>query len=128
MKIKEVCSGTIEAKIQGCLCPGKQGEAQKTFLICDQCWIHQSKIDWMGKGDYFVVEEQPMGHLPEEWVQERMEKAKEAYLFGFPLLELSREELIAAVIEGWDTVASNRKSHIREREMWELFGRTGRVW
>lgn len=39
-----------------------------------------------------------MNKLPEEWVSEQLASEKKVTLFGVPLEELSREELLAAAI------------------------------
>lgn len=41
--------------------------------------------------------------LPEEFVKSGTAIAKGAYIFGKPLMDCSREELIAVAAHGWDS-------------------------
>jgi hypothetical protein len=51
--------------------------------------------------------------LPEYYVEEGLKKAQGSTFMGVPILEMSREELIAAMVHGWE---ENDKKYDRLQE------------
>lgn len=47
--------------------------------------------------------------LPESFVTSGLALAKNAYIFGKPLMECTREEAIAAAAHGWASEAAERE-------------------
>lgn len=64
--------------------------------------------------------------LPEEFVTEGLKIAKNSTLFGISFFDLSKKELIAAAVLGWnaytDLLEDNIRTHAFMRELRELKG------
>lgn len=55
--------------------------------------------------------------LPLDFVARGLELAETANLFGVPLVDLSRDELLAAAAQGWAAYNKNLQDSIRGREL-----------
>jgi hypothetical protein len=53
--------------------------------------------------------------LPKGYVEKGLELAKGASFFGVPIEDLTRDELIACAINGWQEVSNVREEGIRQR-------------
>lgn len=49
--------------------------------------------------------------LPENFVKRNLERAKGVTLFGKPIERMSRDELVACVVAGWEGQARMREQH-----------------
>lgn len=58
-----------------------------------------------------------VSRLPAEFVENGIKLAQECTLFGIPLTELSRDELLAAAAEGWRAYNRHLEQSIKS---WEL--------
>ena len=58
--------------------------------------------------------------MNEIWVNARVEKAKGMSFFGIPLLDLTREQLIACAVEGWESWDRSRENSKQMAEMMRL--------
>ena len=63
--------------------------------------------------------------IPETFVKEYLEKAEGCTLFGTPIKDLSRDELIACVIMGWEGEAAARKDSKRSMDFMLFLNRQG---
>jgi len=54
-----------------------------------------------------------MTKLPKKFVKENLQKAKRAMIFGVPIEALSRDELLACAIAGWDAERRAREEGLR---------------
>jgi hypothetical protein len=57
-----------------------------------------------------------MNKLPEQFVKSGLELAKGASLFGIPMEELTRDELLAATAKGWKAYGDALESNIKSME------------
>ena len=57
-----------------------------------------------------------MGLLPESFVQDNLAKAQGAMFMGHPVTELSRDELIAMAMKGWEAHVGLLNENIRRSE------------
>ena len=49
--------------------------------------------------------------IPKSFVESNLEKAKGALFFGTPIEEMTRDELIACCVAGWQGQKEQRKEH-----------------
>jgi hypothetical protein len=51
--------------------------------------------------------------IPKSFVERNLEKAKGSQFFGVPIDEMTRDELIACCVAGWQGQDEQRKEHAR---------------
>jgi len=52
--------------------------------------------------------------LPEDFVKRNLEKAQGSMMFGVPIEDLSKDELIACVVAGWSAERQAREDSARQ--------------
>ena len=52
--------------------------------------------------------------LPEDFVKKNLEKAQGSMMFGVPIEDLSKDELIACVVAGWSAERQAREDSARQ--------------
>ena len=55
--------------------------------------------------------------IPKSFVERNLEKAKGALFFGVPVEEMTRDELIACCVAGWQGQNDQRQEHARQLKL-----------
>ncbi|APE04820.1 hypothetical protein BM528_02740 [Alteromonas sp. RW2A1] len=55
--------------------------------------------------------------IPKSFVESNLEKAKGSLFFGVPIEEMTRDELIACCVAGWQGQSDQRQEHARQLDV-----------
>jgi hypothetical protein len=55
--------------------------------------------------------------IPKDFLERNLEKAKGSLFFGVPIEEMTRDELIACCVSGWQGQSDQRQEYASELEL-----------